>query len=166
MGVSSTTEMGKKMKKLIMAAALALTALALPATASAHGGPPVDVFTETFKGSEVLPFEGPCGGAPGMVSVEFNDMFHVTGFEDGHYTVVGNQTGTFEFEPQDPNEPSSSGHYRNGFKDVGVQNGLSFSSSFVVNGKFDDGSKLKFQVKQTFVVANGEIRVDRIDVSC
>jgi hypothetical protein len=36
----------------------------------------------------------------------------------------------------------------------------------VVNGKFDDGSKLKFQIKQTFVVANGEIRVDRFDVSC
>ena len=151
---------------LILAGALALTALALPATASAHNGPPVDVFTDTSKGSAVVPFQGPCGGAPGFVSVHFNDMFHVTGFADGHYTVVGNQTGTFYFEPNDPNEPSSSGHYRSGFKDVAVQNGLSFSSSFVANGRFDDGSKLKFQVKQTFVVANGEIRVDRIDVSC
>jgi hypothetical protein len=165
-GCPARQKWGKKLKKLLMAGALALTALALPATASAHGGPPVDVFTETFKGSDVLPFQGPCGGGPGIVSVEFNDMFHVTGFEDGHYTVVGNQIGTFEFEPLDPNEPSSSGRYRNGFRDVAVQNGLSFSSRFVVNGTFDDGSKLKFQIKQTFVVANGEIRVDRFDVSC
>ena len=28
------------------------------------------------------------------------------------------------------------------------------------NGKFDDGSQLKFQVKQTFVFANGEVRVE------
>ena len=154
------------MKKLILAGALALTSLALPATATAHNGPPADVSTDTFKGSAIVPFQGPCGGAPGFVSVEFNDMFHVTAFEDGHYTVVGNQVGTFDFEPDDPNEPSSSGHYRNGFEDVGVQNGLSFSSTFLVNGRFDDGSKLEFQVKQTFVIANGEIRVDRLDVSC
>lgn len=148
------------------AAALALTALAIPATASAHDGPPVDVFTDTFKGNVVLPFEGPCGGGPGFVSVDFNDMFHVTGFEDGHYTVVGNQTGTFQFSPDDPAEQSSSGHYRNGFKDVNVQNGVSFSSSFLVNGRFEDGSKLKFQVKQTFVFTNGEVRVERFDVGC
>jgi len=146
--------------------ALALTALAVPVTASAHGGPPVDVFTETFKGSTVQPFEGPCGGGPGMVSLDRNDMFHVTDFDDGHYTVVGNQTGTFEFEPTDPAEQSGSGRYRSGFRDVSVQNGGSYSSGFVVNGRFEDGSKLQFQVKQTIVFANGEIRVDRFDVSC
>ena len=149
-----------------MAGALALTVLALPATASAHNGPPVDVFTDTTKGSAVEPFGGPCGGSPGFVEVEFNDMFHVTGFADGHYTVVGNQTGTFNFVPNDPSGLSSSGHYRNGFRDISVQNGGSFSSVFVVNGRFEDGSKLKFQVKQTLVFSNGELRVDRFDISC
>ena len=154
------------MKKLIIAGALALTALTLPSAASAHNGPPVDVFTETSKGSAVQPFAGPCGGAPGFVSVDFNDMFHVTGFADGHYTVAGNQTGTFDFVPDDPSALSGSGHYRNGFRDVSGPNGFSFSSGFVVNGRFEDGSKLKFQVKQTLVVANGEVRVEKFEVSC
>ena len=154
------------MKKLIMAGALALTVLALPATASAHGGPPMEVFTDTTKGSQVVPFGGPCGGSPGVVALDFNDMFHVTGFADGHFSVVGNQTGTFDFQPNDPSEPSGSGHYRNGFRETSVQNGGSFSSVFVVNGRFEDGAKLKFQVKQTIVVANGEVRVDRLDIAC
>jgi hypothetical protein len=106
------------MKKLILAATLALTALAIPAAASAHNGPPVDVFTDTVTGSAVVPFQGPCGGAPGSVAVEFHDVFHVTAFADGHLNVVGNQTGTFEFEPNDPNEPSSSGRYRQAFETV------------------------------------------------
>lgn len=154
------------MKKHMLAGALALGAMALPATASAHGGPPVDVFTDTVKGTDVVPFAGPCGGGSGLVSIDFNDMFHVTGFEDGHYTVVANQVGSFEFEPDDTNVLSSTGHYRNRFKDVGVQNGVSYSSTFLVNGAFKDGSQLKFQVKQTFVVSNGEVRVDRFDVNC
>ncbi len=154
------------MRKLIIAGALALMGLALPATASAHDGPPVDVFTDTTKGSTVQPFGGPCGGSPGVVEIEFNDLFHVTGFADGHFKVVGNQTGTFDFEPNDPGEPSGSGHYRNGFRDVSVQNGGSFSSVFVVNGRFEDGSQLKFQIKETIVFANGELRVDRFDISC
>ena len=154
------------MKKLILAATLALTALAIPAAASAHNGPPVDVFTDTVTGSAVVPFQGPCGGAPGSVAVEFHDVFHVTAFADGHLNVVGNQTGTFEFEPNDPNEPSSSGRYRQAFRDGSAQNGAQFHTTFTANGRFDDGSKLQFTVKSTIVVSNGEIRVDRMDVSC
>ena len=154
------------MNKLMITAVLALTALAFPATASAHEGPPVDVFTDTFKGSAVLPFEGPCGGGPGTVSVQFNDVFHVTAFEDGHLNVVGNQTGTFEFEPNDPTEQSSSGRYRQAFREGVGQNGVQFRNTFTANGRFEDGSKLKFTVKSTFVVSNGEVRVDRFEVGC
>ncbi len=166
MGVSSTTEKGNDMKKLMITAVLALTALALPATASAHKGPPVDVFTDTVKGSAVLPFAGPCGGGPGTVSVEFHDVFHVTAFADGHINVLANQTGTFEFEPDDPTEQSSSGRYRQAFREGVAPNGVQFHSTFTANGKFEDGSKLKFTVKSTFVVSNGEVRVDRFEVSC
>lgn len=154
------------MKKLVITAMLALTAVALPATASAHAGPPVDVFTDTVKGAAVIPFAGPCGGAPGTVSIEFNDMFHVTAFADGHLNVVFNGTGTFEFEPDDPNEQSSSGRYRNASRDGSVQNGVQSSSSFVVNGRFEDGSQLKLTVRSMFVVSNGEVRVDRFELSC
>lgn len=154
------------MKKLMITAALALTALVLPATASAHEGPPVDVFTETFKGSAVLPFDGPCGGGPGTVSVEFHEVFHVTAFADGHINVLANQTGTFEFAPDDPNEQTSSGRYRNAFRFGVAQNGEQFHDSFTANGRFEDGSKLKFTVKSTFVVSNGEVRVERFEVSC
>jgi hypothetical protein len=80
--------------------------------------------------------------------------------------VVGNRTGTFDFEPNDPSEPSASGRYRNGSREIAVHNGGSFSSAFVLNGRFQDGSKLEFRVKQTIVHANGVLRVDRLDISC
>lgn len=154
------------MRKTTFSAAFALASLAVPATAAAGGGPPTEVFTDTAKGSAVQDFAGPCpGDSPGTVTLNFNDTFHVTGFEDG-YRVIGNQTGTFDFEPTDPTAQSSSGHYRSGFKDIFRSDGGSFTSNFVVNGKFEDSSQLRFQVKQTFVFANGEVRVDRIDVSC
>ena len=126
----------------------------------------MDVFTDTVKGSAVVPFAGPCGGVPGTVSVKFNDVFHVTSFADGHVNVVGNQTGTFEFEPNDPTEQSTSGRYRNAFREGLAQNGVQFHSTFTTNGTFEDGSKLKFTVKSTFVLSNGEVRVDRFEVIC
>lgn len=152
----------------MLAGAVALAAMAIPATASAHGGPPVDVFTDTVTGTAVLPFQGPCGGGAGLVTVEFHDTFHFTGFgpEDGHYAVTGNQVGTFSFEPADPSEPGSTGRYRDGFHDRSVQNGAGFTRVFNVAGRDDNGDHFRFQIRENYVFANGEMRVENFDVSC
>ena len=151
-----------------LAGAATLVAMAIPATASAHEGPPPDVFTDTVTGTVVVPFQGPCGGGAGLATLEFHDTFHVTGFgpEDGHYAVTGNQVGSFSFEPFDPNEPSSTGRYRDGFHDRSVQNGAGFTSVLTVVGRDENGDHFRFQVKEQFVFANGEVRVANFDVSC
>lgn len=126
----------------------------------------MDVFTITEQGADSLLFAGPCGGGPGIVTVEYHDTFHVTAFADGHLNVIANQAGTFAFEPLDPAEPSSSGRYRNGSSFVGTQNATTNTSVFTVAGRDDNGDRVRFQVRSTFVVANGEVRVDDFRVSC
>jgi hypothetical protein len=80
--------------------------------------------------------------------------------------TAGNQVGTFNFEPADPNEPSSTGRYRNGFHDRSVQNGAGFTSVQNVVGRYDNGGHFRFQIRQNYVFANGEVRVENFDVSC
>ena len=151
---------------LLCGVAAGLTVAVVPSAALAHGGPPVDVFTETVSGSEVLPFTGPCGGGSGTVAVEFHDTFHVTAFADGHSIVSSNQTGTFEFEPEDPNEPSSSGRYRTGSTSTFAQSSGTSTSVFVVVGRTEDGELLRFQVRSHLTFANGEVKVDDFVVRC
>ena len=155
------------MRKILLFGVTAATlAMAVPGTALAHGGRPVDVFTDTVSGSDVQPFAGPCGGGPGTVSIEFHDTFHVTAFADGHVVLSANQTGSFEFEPADPTEPSSSGRYRNGFTSTFTQNSGTDTSVFNVVGRNENGDHVRFQVRSHFTFANGEVRVDDFTVSC
>ena len=150
----------------LFGATVAAVAIALPGAALAHKGPPIDVFTETVTGSDVLLFAGPCGGGPGMVSVEFHDKFHVTAFADGHVVLSANQVGTFEFEPFDPAQPSSSGRYRNGFTSTFTQNSGTDTSVFNVVGRDENGEQVRFQVRSHITFANGEVRVDNMAVNC
>ena len=155
------------MRKLLLFGVTAGTvAMAVPGAALAHGGPPVDVFTDTVSGSDVVSFTGPCGGGPATVSIEFHDTFHVTAFADGHVVLSGNQAGTFESEPLDPTVPSSSGRYRNGFTSTFTQNAGTDTSVFNVVGRNENGEQVRFQVRSHFTFANGEVRVDNVTVSC
>ena len=151
---------------LLFGVAAGMVAVSVPTAAFAHGGPPVDVFTDTVRASDVVPFAGPCGGGSGTVSIQFHDTFHVTAFADGHVSVSANQVGTFEFEPSDPTEPSSSGRYRNGFHDTFAKNSGNSTSVFVVVGRDENGERLRFQVRSHFTFANGEVRVDHFTVRC
>lgn len=153
-------------KSPFLGVAAAILSVAIPGAALAHGGPPVAVFTEVVRGSDVVLFAGPCGGGPGTVAVEFHDKFHVTEFADGHLVISANQVGTFEFEPTDPNEPSSSGRYRNGFTSTFMHNSSTSTSVFNVVGRDENGEQVRFQVRSHFTFANGEVRVDNFTVTC
>ena len=154
------------MRKLTSFALAAAAVMAVPSAALAHGGPPVSVFTNTVNGSATMPFAGPCGGAPGTVTIEFHDTFHVTEFADGHAVTKGNQAGTFDFVSSDPAAPGSSGRYRNGFTDTFSSNSVTSTSVFTVVGRDDSGEKVQFQVRSHLTFANGEVRVDGFTVSC
>jgi hypothetical protein len=146
--------------------ALATIVLAVPTAASAGSGPPVDNFTDVVVGSDVIPFQGPCGGGPGTVAIAFHDVFHVTAFANGNVVIHANQAGTFEFVPDDPNELASSGRYRNGFTTRFTTNSESDTTVFTVVGRDSNGDQLRFQVRSHFTFANGELRVDHSSVSC
>lgn len=150
----------------LFGAAVAAAVTLIPSTVFAHGGRPVAVFTDTVKGSATVPFSGPCGGAPGTVSIAYQDTFHVTQFADGHSVVTGNQAGTFDFESSDPAAPDSTGRYRNGFSSTFTQNAATSTSVFTVVGRDDNGDQVRFQVRSTFTFANGDVRVDHFTVSC
>jgi hypothetical protein len=150
----------------MLGVAVATAAMLVPGTALAHGGPPVDVFTTSNKGSATVPFEGPCGGGPGVVTVEFQDTFHVTQFADGHSVVSGMQAGSFAFDPDDPAVASSSGRYRTGFANTLTQNSASSTSVFTAVGKDTNGDQIHFQVRSHFTFANGELRSESFTVSC
>jgi len=155
------------MKKISLLAVAGVASLLFPGAALAHGGPPAVVFTDVVTGTNTSPFAGPCGAAPGEVTTDFRDVFHVTEFEDGHVNVHFNQVGTFAFEPTDENEPSSSGRYRqSGHTVISQQDHVVDTFAFTVVGRDENGDKVKFQIKQTFVFANGEIRVDNMSVGC
>ncbi|HEX6659516.1 MAG TPA: hypothetical protein VF065_15605 [Ilumatobacter sp.] len=155
------------MRKLMMVAvALSTITLGIPATAAAGGGPPVDVFTDVVDGTDVVPFAGPCGGGPGMVTIDFHDVFHVTAFENGDVLLHSSQSGTFEFVPDDPAELMSTGRYRTGSTTRFTQNAGSDTSVFTVVGRTSDGERVRFQVRSHFTFANGELRVDHSTVSC
>jgi hypothetical protein len=161
------TEGTTLMRKLaIVGVALSTITLAIPSAASAGAGPPVDRFTEVVAGTDVIAFASPCGGGPGTASLVFHDVFHVTAFADGNIVLHGNQSGTFSFVPDDPDAPSSSGRYRNGFTARLTANTETDTSVFTVVGRDSEGQHLRFQVRSHFTFANGELRVDHSAVSC
>lgn len=139
--------------------------LVTPTAALAGGGPPV-VSTQTTTASNVIPFTGPCGGDPSMVTVTFHDVYHVTAFADGHVTIVGNQEGSFYNVPGDTLAPTSSGNYRNGFSYTLHTNSETFTSVFLAVGWDTNGAQVKFKVSIHYTFANGAVRVDNTTVSC
>jgi hypothetical protein len=155
------------MRLRLFGAAVAAAAMSVSGAAVAHGGgPPVAVFTDVVKGTDVVPFAGPCGGAPGTVEIEFTDIFHVTDFGDGRFVIKSVQAGTFDFTPDDPAAAGSSGRYRNGFTDVSTSSTFSSTSVFTVVGKNENGERVRFQVRSHFTFANGDVRVDHFTVNC
>ncbi len=153
------------MKQLLIPFA-AVAAMFMPASVLAHGGPPVDVSTDTARIQEVQLFAGPCGGGPGLVTLDYRNKVHVTEFADGHVNFSANSAGTFAFEPFDPTEPSATGRFRNGFSVVETQNSFSNPSVFVVVGTDENGDQLRFRISSQFVVSNGDVRVDNFSVAC
>jgi hypothetical protein len=151
--------------KTFVFAAFAVAALAVPTAVQAHGGPPAIVDTNIVSLEETVPFDGPCTG-PGIVSIDYNAVFHLTEFADGHSVFKFNQAGTFAFDPATPGQLSSTGHFRNGSTTVATQNTFSDTSVFVVNGRDTAGDRVSFRIRTAIVVANGELRVDTVDIEC
>ena len=151
-------------RQLMAAAAITAGSLALATPASAHQGPPVEVFTDVSKVTNSIPFVNPCTGAFGTANLDFTSVFHITRFEDGHVSVKGQNVGSFDFDPI-VGQPAS-GRFVDRFSDRVTSNTGAFSSSTKVVGKTDTGERIDFTVGFTFKVANGKLILDEVTSSC
>jgi hypothetical protein len=140
----------------LLAIATALTVAASTALADGNGA-------QTFKDVTPPPMstKNPCNPAvTGTLTVTFNLVIHMT-TSDNHSGFNGTATGTAVFVPDDPSQPTYTGHFTNVLNahpnEQNLQNATAhFTSDIEAVGS--DGSHLKFHANgHTTLNANGEI---------
>jgi hypothetical protein len=111
-------------------------------------------FSDTF----VVSRPNPCTGAGATLTFTFKGVLHITTLDNGTVHVTMMDVGTLTAVPDDPNQPTYSGH----FTETGTENhnSKSFITSFhrnvVLRGS--DGSLLKEHVLVHLTVnANGTV---------
>jgi len=81
---------------------------------------------------------------PGVVTITYNGVFHITDFGGGIFQVTGTQTGTLVFVPDDPSGITYTGHFAAWFGTQSNPPALQFAATdtFAVHVTGSDGSKL------------------------
>jgi hypothetical protein len=100
--------------------------------------------TETlhFSGVDVERDVNPCSGAPGTLTFDFRGVVHITTLDNGTFHETSTFTGTFTFVPDDPSQPTYTGHATFWFgQNV---NSKSFTTTFTGNIvlRGSDGSRI------------------------
>lgn len=154
------------MRKLTVLGLFAVAGMGASTPALAHDGPPF-TFTDTqHQVTATVPFEGPCGGGTGSVTITYNSVFHVTQFEDGHYHVTGTQTGKFAFDPDDPAGSDVTGSFTTWFGDNGNPETFNTTSTFSVTGRTEDGTHVRFNVTSHLTVVGTDVIVSFDKLNC
>jgi hypothetical protein len=131
----------------------ALPALLAPAAAfAAH--------TEAihFSGTDVRASANLCSGAPGTLTIVFSGVLHTTDLKDGTSHETSTMTGTVAFVPDDPSQPSYTGHLTERFgENLNSSNSTStVADNIVLHGS--DGSLGKQHILVHLTVnANGKV---------
>ncbi len=132
------------MVRRVFICVLTLSTLLLMTVASV-GAAPAETETITVKdATESFTDVNPCTGEPGLVTVTYNGVFHITALDDGTYHITGTETGTFTFEPDDPSQPSVTGRFTIWFGENSNQASFNGTFTFRVNGQGSDGSTVRF----------------------
>lgn len=144
------------MVRRVLVLVVTLSTLLLMVVANV-GAAPAETETITVKdATESFPDVNPCTGAPGIVTVTYNGVFHITTLPNGTYHVTGTQAGTFTFEPDDPSQPSVTGRFTFWFGENSNQASFNGTFTFRVNGQGSDGSTVRFNgVAHVSVSATG-----------
>jgi len=140
------------MRRHALALLVVVGLLLFPASSAFADG--AVTFTQTFKDvSDTFPTPNPCTGDPGTVTITFNGVFHVTELPNGtsHFTIT--QTGDFVFVPDDPTQPTFTGHFTAWAGFNSNNKNAAGTSTFTVHGTGSDGSVLKFHVTDHFSVS-------------
>jgi hypothetical protein len=142
---------------LLMVFVLLSAALLAPAAAAAAA----ETQTIHFSGTDSRAELNLCSGTPGTLTIVFSGVIHTTDLGDGTLSMTGTTTGTVTFVPDDPGQPSYTGHLteRSG---QGVDT-ITIANNIVLHGS--DGSLGKLHILFHLTVnANGTVTAS-IDTS-
>ncbi|MFL5804181.1 MAG: hypothetical protein ACJ8CR_20845 [Roseiflexaceae bacterium] len=137
------------MLRLVLASVAIIALLLVAASNARAGGAGAVSYTQTFKNvTETFHDVNPCSGAPATITITYNGVFHVTELTSrqgaGTFWATGTQTGNFTLVPDDPAQPTYTGHFMIWFGDNNnLQNG-SETSTFTLHGTDSDSSTLRF----------------------
>jgi len=151
------------MKRLLLMVVVLLSAalLAPAAVAAAAAG------TETihFSGTDSRAEQNLCSGAPGTLTIVSSGVLHTTDPGDGTVRMTGAMTGTVTFVPDDPSQPSYTGHLTERFG--GDANTFTIADNIVLHGS--DGSLGKQHILMHVTAnANGTVTtsIDTVRLTC
>ena len=134
---------------LLMVLVLLPAALLAPAAAAA-----AETETTHFSGTVSRAELNLCSGAPGTLTIVSSGVIHATELGDGTVRMNGTTTGTVTFVPDDPSQPSYTGHLTERFG--GDANTFTIADNIVLHGS--DGSLGKQHIlMQVTVNANGTV---------
>jgi hypothetical protein len=144
---------------------LALSAALLsPAAAFA-----TDTTTIHFSGTDSRAEVNPCSGAPGTLTIVFSGVIHTTELEDGTFHVTTTTTGTVTFIPEDPSQPSFTGHLAEWFgQNMNSRNATVTNAENVVLHASDGSLGKQHILFHLTVNANGMVTssIDTDEFSC
>ena len=134
---------------LLLVLVLLSAALLAPAAAAA-----AETGIIHFSGTDSRPEQNLCSCAPGTLTIDFSGVIHTTDLGDGTLHMTGTMTGTVTFVPDDPSQPSYTGHLTEQFD--GGPNTMTVADNIVLHGS--DGSLGKQHIlMQVTVNANGTV---------
>ena len=138
------------MKRLLLLVLVLLpAALLAPAAAAA-----AETQTIHFSGTDSRAEQNLCSGAPGTLTIVFSGVIHTTARGDGTLQMTGTTTGPVTFVPDDPSQPSYTGHLTERFG--GDVNTITIADNIVLHGS--DGSLGKLHILFHLTVnANGTV---------
>jgi type 1 fimbria pilin len=145
---------------LLMVLVLLSAALLAPAAAAA-----AETETIHFSGTDSRAEQNLCSSAPGTLTIVFSGVVHTTDPGGDTLHMTGTMTGTVTFVPDDPSQPSYTGHLteRSG---QGVD-ATTIADNIVLHGS--DGSLGKLHILFHLTVnANGTVTasIDTNRLSC
>jgi hypothetical protein len=151
------------------AAVAAVTALVTASPAIANGAGTV-TFKQIIKDRVDSQADvNPCSGVPGTVTMHINNaVFHVTINSNGFWATETIE-GTVSFTPDDPSQPSYSGHFTEWEGDNGNRQNGTATTTTNDHLKGSDGSMLTFHdVAHMSFSANGinSISFDKPRLTC
>lgn len=157
-----------KIKHLRMSALISLAVMALLLVTGTSVYAKAVTFTQTFQDvTQTFPTSNPCTGVPGTVTITFNGVVHVTmdtTTGTGHMTET--MTGDFVFVPDDPMQPTFTGHFTSwDGENQNIQN-FTATATFNLHGTGSDGSRLQSNLLAHISVSATGITIQFFKTTC